>query len=204
MTIERAHDQSVPGASGPDEANASATPGQPSLKPGGIGTGVAFDWALAVQIVTDGFFFLSATFVGSSLVGKPLAVRLALALASLVAAALIFAQGEALRRGRRVARIIQMVANALLVVVGLVNLPGLITALTRGHIVGNIGSLVVELVLLVLSPLIVWLLTRKRTRDWFATTTSAEARARHSGRWLFWMALYAIIGGLAVAFANYY
>lgn len=191
MTIERAREQDVTDAS---------AQGQSSLKPGGIGTGVAFDWALTVQIVTDGVCFLLGVGPGSSVAGQPLPARLALALAAVVAAALVFTQGEALRRGRRIARIIQIVANSLLVIVGLVNLPGLISSLQNRQF----GSLVVELVLLIVSPLIVWLLTRKRTRDWFATTTSAEARARHSGRWLFWMVLYAVIGGLAVAFANYY
>ena len=200
MTIERAHEQSATGASATEGGNASADQGQPALKPGGIGTGVAFDWALAVQLVTDGMCFILAVGPGSTMAGMALPLRLAAALFTFLAAALVFTQGEALRRGRRIARIIQIVANSLLVILGLVNLPGLIPSLRMRQF----GALVVEVVLLVVNPLIVWLLTRKRTRQWFATTTSAEARARHSGRWLFWMALYAIIGGLAVAFANSY
>ncbi|HEY7355285.1 MAG TPA: hypothetical protein VH590_02430 [Ktedonobacterales bacterium] len=200
MTTERAEEQKEAGTPEMGGAATAANQGKPALKPGGIGTGVAFDWALAVQIVTEGVFFLLGVGPGSMMAGQPFPARLTLALVSLPAAALVFTQGEALRRGRRVARIIQIVANALLPIVGLVNLPGLIQSLQAGHL----GSLVVELVLLVVSPLIVWLLTRKRTRVWFASATSAEARARHSGRWLFWIALYAIVGGLAVTFSNYY
>lgn len=200
MTTERTEEQKEAGTPEMGGAATAAEQGQPALKPGGIGTGVAFDWALTVQILTDGVCFLLAVGPGSAMAGQPLPARLALALVSLPAAALVFTQGEALRRGRRVARIIQIVANALLTIVGLVNLPGLISSLQAGHL----GSLVVEVVLVIVSPLIVWLLTRTRTRAWFATVTSAEARARHSGWWLFWMALYAIVGGLAVAFANYY
>jgi hypothetical protein len=200
MTTERAEEHKEAGTSETGSVEAAAASGQPALKPGGIGTGVAFDWALTVQILIDGVCFFLGIGPGSQVAGQPLPARLALALLSIPAAALVFTQGEALRRGRRVARIIQIVANSLLVLVGLVNLPGLLDSLKGGHV----GSLVVEVVLLIVSPIIVWLLTRRRTRDWFATATSAEARARHSGRWLLWMALYAIIGGAAVAFANYY
>jgi hypothetical protein len=200
MTTEHAEEQREAGASETGGAKNAAGQGEPALKPGGIGTGVAFDWALTMQIITDGACFLLGVGPGSAVAGQPFPARLALALVSIPAAALVFAQGEALRRGRRVTRIIQIVANSLLTIVGLVNIPGLIQSLKAGHV----GSLIVELVLLVVSPLIVWLLTRRRTRDWFASATSAEARARHGGMWLIWIALYALIGGLAVAFANYY
>ena len=161
---------------------------------------MAFDWALTVQLLIDGVFFLLGTGAGSALAEKPLALRLAAALATVLASALVFTQGEALRRGRRVARIIQIIANSLLVILGVVQIPDLIPSLKAGHV----STLVVEVVLLLVSPLIVWLLTRQRTREWFASATSAQAHARHSGRWLLWMALYAILGGAAVAFAGYY
>lgn len=179
---------------------AEATQSAAVKGPGGIGTGVAFDWALSVQIVIDGVCFLLAVGPGSTMAGQPLLIRVVLALLSVLVAAIVFTQGEALRRGRGIARIIQVVANSLLVIVGLVNLPGLPSSLQQRQF----GSLLVEVVLLIVSPLIVWLLTRKRTRLWFGSVTSAEARARHGGRWLFWMVVYAIIGGAAVAFASYY
>lgn len=200
MTTERVEEGMGTATPEAEGTKTSSEQGQPSLKPGGIGTGVAFDWALSVQLLTDGAFFLSATFAGSDLAGKSLALRLGMALGSVLGAAIVFVQGEALRRGRRVARIIQIVANSLLMVYGLVNIPNLIQSLKSGQV----GTLLVEVVLLVVGPLILWLLTRKRTRAWFATTTSSQARARHTGMWLVWMAVYAIIGGVAVAFAGYY
>ena len=195
MTTERAEERQE--AITPE---AEATQSAAVKGPGGIGTGVAFDWALSVQIVIDGVCFLLGVGPGRTMAGQPLLIRVVLALLSVLVAAIVFTQGEALRRGRRIARIIQIVANSLLVIVGLVNLPGLPSSLQQRQF----GSLVVEVVLLIVSPLIVWLLTRKRTRLWFGSVTSAEARARHGGRWLFWMVVYAIIGGAAVAFASYY
>lgn len=200
MTMERAEKHTEAGASEANRGTSPAEPAQQALKPGGIGTGVAFDWGLCVQLLIDGAFFFLGVGPASALAGQPFATRLAAGLGSVLAAALVFTQGEALRRGRRVARIIQIVANSLLTLVGLAQLPGLVPSLQAGQF----SALVVEGILLIASPLIVWLLTRQRTRAWFASTTSAEARARHSGRWLFWMALYAIVGGAAVAFASYY
>ncbi len=194
MTMERAEEQNQAGAGTPAEAS------QPALKPGGIGTGVAFDWALAVQLLINAIFFLLGVAAGSRVAGQPLPLRLALALGAVLGAAIVFTQGEALRRGRRVAWMIQIAANSLLVIFGLVNIPDLIPSLKAGQV----SLLVEEVVLLIISPLIVWLLTRRRTRAWFASTTSAQARARHSGMWLFWMAVYAIMGGTAIAFVGYY
>jgi hypothetical protein len=193
MNTERTEESSLP-------AGAAAEQSQAPLKPGGIGTGVAFDWALTVQLLFDAAFFLTGTFAGSDLAGKSLAMRLLVALGSVLGAAIVFVQGEALRRGRRAARIIQIVANTLLIILGFVNLPDLVPSLKAGHV----GLLVEEIVLLIVSPLIVWLLTRPRTRAWFATATSAQARARHSGMWLVWMAVYALVGGAAIAFVGYY
>jgi hypothetical protein len=185
---------------GAAESDQPAVPAPEEIKPGGIGTGVAFDWGLSVQLLIDAGFFLLGVGPASDLATASIAARLVPALGSLVAAGLVFTQGEALRRGRRPARIIQIVANALLTIFGLVQIPDLVSSLQAGRF----SSLIVEAILLIASPLIVFLLTRPRTRAWFATTTSAQARARHSGRWLFWMAVYALLGGAAVAFASYY
>jgi len=191
MTIDRT-EQKEPGAAAPQA--------QVRLGPGGIGTGVVFDWALAVQILIEGAFFALGTGPGSALADKSVGLRLALVPLSLLAAAILFIQGEALRRGRRVAWMIQIVANALLVIAGLLGIPDTITSLEKPRF----GGLVTTLVLVIISPLIVWLLTRKRTRAWIGRVSSAEARARHSGTWLVWIALWAIIGGAAIAFAGYY
>src|SRR5690348_9031731 len=99
MTTERAEEQSEAGTPEMGSAKTTAEQGSPALKPGGIGTGVAFDWALTVQIVTVGVFFLLGVGPGSAVAGQPFPARLVLALVSVLAAALVFAQGEALRRG---------------------------------------------------------------------------------------------------------
>lgn len=186
------------------QAEPTASPAADGSGPGGIGTGVAFTWAFAVQILIDAVFFALGVGPGALLAGKPLGARLAVTLLSMAVAAAVFTQGEALRRGRRLAWIIQIVANALLTLGGLVVAPGAVISLRGGHLWGNIGGLLVSVVLLIVSPLIVWLLTRTRTRVWIASVSSAEARARHGGTWLLWIALWAIIGGAAVAFSGYY
>ncbi len=185
-----------------EHVSAGSAAAQARVRPGprGIGTGVVFDWALVVQILIDGVFYALGTGPGSAMAGKPLGLRLAIVPLTLLAAAIVFTQGEALRRGRRVAWIIQIVANALLVINGLIGIPGTITSLGKLRF----GDLSYTIVLVIISALIVWLLTRPSTRAWIGSTTSAEARARHGGSWLFWIALWAIIGGAAIAFAGYY
>ena len=182
------------------QAEPTTTPAVAGSGPGGIGTGVAFAWALSVQTVINAVSFVPGVGPGALLAGQPIGLRLAAALLGVVFAGVVFTQGEALRRGRRVAWIIQIAANALLVLFGLTVVPGAVTSLGKGRV----GDLVVAVVLLIVSPLIVWLLTRKRTRAWIASVSSAEARARHGGTWLLWIALWAIIGGTAIAFAGYY
>ncbi|HST88013.1 MAG TPA: hypothetical protein VLJ14_06500 [Ktedonobacterales bacterium] len=169
--------------------------------PAGIGTAVAFDWALAAQIVIVGLSVLVGAGPGSLGAGRPIALRVLAAVLSVALAALPFALGEAMRRGRQMAWVVQLVFNSLLPLTGLVQIPAAIDAL--GH--GQFGLLVREVVVLLVSPLIVWLLTRPRTRAWLARTTSAEARARHgSARWLVSIAVIALLGGAAIAFDGLY
>lgn len=187
--------------SGTARTGAGTGKGTEQQGPAGIGTAVAFDWALAAQIVILGLTVALGVGPGSAGAGRPIVLR-ALALALSVAlAALPFALGEALRRGRRMAWVAQLAFNGLLPLTGLAQLPAAIDAL--GH--GQRGLLVREVVVVLVSPLIVWLLTRLRTRDWLERTTSAEARARHgSVRWLVSIAAIAIVGGAAIAFDGLY
>ncbi len=119
---------------------------------------------------------------------------------ALIAAVPCFLLGEGIRRGFRPARPLQVALNALLAIAGIVTLPSTIADVRGGHYSGIVRSAI----LLIASPAIVWLLTRPQTRDWFAQTTSAQARARHSGWWLLFIALWAIVGGAAVAFGAGY
>jgi hypothetical protein len=203
-------------AAGPEGAPRAGTPnpGTPNLGaaqlpgPSGIGTGVAFDWALCAELIIVAVLFLAGrnalaspgmgTGMGMGMrgaMGMSRGLMLASAVALLVVSVPIFLQGEGLRRGRRWAWIIQVIFNALLIPVGLVSLPGAIAHVGPGHF----GDLVVALVESVVSGVLVWLLLRPNTRAWVGTVTARAASARHSGRWIAWIVLYAIIGGAAIA-----
>lgn len=171
-----------------------------ALYPQGIGMAVAFDWGLAVQILATPFLI---TFFGfsSPVEGIDLSSTLARALSFIVVlpfAALLVLYGEAVRRGRDWARKIQIVANATLTLVGIAT----IVSLYRGIKSGNFWPIVTEVILLVFSPLIAWRLSRPVTARWFKTVTSADARKRHGGIWIFYIALWALVGGVLQAIAG--
>jgi uncharacterized membrane protein HdeD (DUF308 family) len=106
--------------------------------------------------------------------------------------------GEMVRRGRNWARWIQLVANALLSLVGIFSLVHLYQSVS----VGNFWPFVTEIILLIFSPLIVWRLSRPSTARWFRMVTVAEARKRHSGTWVWFIALWAIVGGVLQTIAS--
>ena len=171
-----------------------------ALYPQGIGMAVAFDWGLAVQILATPFLI---TFFGfsSPVEGIDLSSTLARALSGIVVlpfAALLVLYGEAVRRGRDWARKIQIVANATLTLVGIAT----ILSLYRGIKSGNFWPIVTEVILLIFSPLIAWRLSRPVTARWFKTVTSADARKRHGGIWIFYIALWALVGGVLQAIAG--
>ncbi len=171
-----------------------------ALYPQGIGMAVAFDWGLAVQILAIPFLI---TFFGlsSPVEGIDMSSSLARALSFVVAlpfAVLLVLYGEAVRRGRDWARKIQIVANVMLTVVGIAS----IISLYRGIKSGNFWPIVTEVILLIFSPLIAWRLSRPATARWFKTVTSADARKRHGGIWIFYIALWALAGGVLQAIAG--
>jgi len=170
--------------------------------PRGIGTAVAFDWGLVAQMLFVASAYLFGFGPGGMMAGGSVAggMRAVVAVGALIAAVPCFLLGEGIRRGFRPARPLQVVLNALLTIAGIVTLPSTIADVRGGHYSGIVRSAI----LLIASPAIVWLLTRPQTRDWFAQATSAQARARHSGWWLVFIALWAIGGGAAVAFGASY
>jgi hypothetical protein len=168
--------------------------------PRGIGTGVAFDWALAAQMLIMAPFFALGVGPGAQAAGFPLATRIGLVVASAIAALLVVGIGEALRRGNRYAWMFQIGFNALLILDGLFEFPSMLHLLHQGLYSGLVRSVV----LLVIDPIIVYLLTRPQTRAWIARVTPAEAMARHSGRWIVFIAVYAVIGGALIAFHGFY
>jgi hypothetical protein len=167
--------------------------------PQGIGMAVAFDWGLAVQIFVTPII---TVFMGQSSplkipgVNSTLSNVLFFIIAWPVAAGLAFF-GEMVRRGRNWTRNIQVIANTLLSVAGIVSLINLYNSLKAG----NFWPLVTEIILVIFSPLIAWRLSRPSTGRWFKTVTSAEASKRHGGSWVFFIALWAAAGGILQAIA---
>ena len=132
--------------------------------PQGIGMAVAFDWGLAVEIFLIPFtvtvFHLPA---GARIAGvNPTLADVLLFIVAWPVAFGIFMFGEMVRRGRNWARRIQIVANALLTLVGINSLIGLI----QGMKVGYYCSLVTAVILLIFTPLNSWRLSRAVTARW--------------------------------------
>lgn len=184
-------------AGAPAKGGVEAAPG-----PRGVGTAVAFDWAIAAELlVVAALVAAGAGSFGAPLASRGLVPRLAVAAATLVAGVPVFALGEALRSGWRLARPAQVVFNAALAVYGVVQLPDAVRGVRAGHYSGVPRSVY----LLVVCPLIVWWLTRPRTKRWFRATTTAAARSRHgSARWLLTIAIIAVAGGHSVALGDWY
>jgi len=167
--------------------------------PQGIGMAVAFDWGLAVQTALVPIFTL---FNQSSLarvhgLNPTLGIVLLFVIAWPVACGLVLF-GEMIRSGRNWALRIQIVANALLSLVGILSLTNLYESIT----VGNYWPLVTEVILVIFSPLIVWRLSRPSTVHWFKDVTAVDARKRHGGTWIWFIALWGIVGGVLQTIAS--
>jgi len=159
--------------------------------PRGIGLGVGFDWALAAEFIAltvAGVAGIHARGTGGRVAGPAI-------LSFVVVIVLTFLWGEGLRRGERWAWLLQIAANGVGSVGGVVSIPGTVAAVQAG----NPWPLVPTLVLVLVSPLIVWRLTRPATRAWVARGDRAEARRRHGGAWLGYLAVWSAAGGVLVA-----
>lgn len=159
---------------------------QGTIEPRGGRIGVAFDWGFATQIALMSAASLAGVQFGGRSVPAPLA------LGGFVVAGLVAVQGEALRRGNGRARLLQIAANSALPVAGLLGLPATFAALQRGQV----GLLYTSLLLVVVSPLEVWLLLQPGSKRWYGHVSPEEARARHSGPWLTGTVAWALAGGI--------
>ena len=165
--------------------------------PKGIGMAVAFDWGLTVELLLLPILMI---FFGSSVLSTQpsTASKFVIAFTFLISwaiAALFGIFGEGVRRGWRWTRPVQIVGNSLGFLGGL----ALLVQLFNNIKVGNYWTLVPACILLIVSPLIAWRLSRPETAIWFKSVTSQEARKRHGGSWVWWIALWSIIGGTLVA-----
>ncbi len=167
------------------------------VAPQGIGMAVAFDWGLAVQMLLTPILIpvLGTPTSTSKSNTNPLSNPILSFLAYWLIALLFILFGEGIRGGVRWTRPIQIVGNALGFLGGFV----LLAQLWNGIKAGDYWPLAPAIILLIFSPLIAWRLSRPQTAQWFATVTGAEARRRHGGMWIFWIALWAIVGGTLVA-----
>lgn len=164
-----------------------------TIKPQGIGLGVAIVWALAGQMVTMGILAFT---------GKHVTNRLPLGLEEvgyLIAAAICVAWGEGVRAGRSLAIWLLIGFSGILAVTaGLFGIPGTIQATQQG----NLWPLYSTVILVVLFPYLFIQLIQPGTRAWMATTSAAAARARHgSPLWLAAIIACAAIGGALQAIA---
>ncbi len=175
-----------------DEIGVDTQPG-----PQGVGMAVAFDWGLATQILVMPIVTLLLGRPGMFKQFNPTVGTLLGTLITLPFAALLAIFGEGVRRGWRWTRLVQLIANALLFVVGLVAIPGAWTGAKQG----NYWPLVTEVILLIFSPLIAWRMAGKRSKRWYDTVRSAVARRRHGGAWPFLIGIWAVVGGILQAIA---
>jgi len=189
-----------------DQSEPIASPTEKKPAPQGIGMAVAYDWGLTVQLLTapllplvlhnltgSGFVQIPASMLKLS----PIPAALVAFLVSLPFAAGIAVFGEGVRRGWRWTRPVQIVFNTLLILLGLF----ILKDAWEGSKVGNFWPAYSSVLLLIVSPLIAWRLSRPATAQWFKTVTSDEARKRHGGLWPWLILLWSLVGGVLQAIA---
>ncbi len=166
--------------------------------PQGIGMAVAFDWGLAVQVLLTPFLPLILGNAGpfKQLKLNPGPTAAISFVVALPAVLLLVVFGEGIRRGWRWTRPVQIIANALLTLAGIPALLGLLQ--------GSYWRTVPAVILLIFSPLIAWRLSRPATAQWFATVTSAEARKRHGGLWIWLILIWSVVGGILEAVSTFF
>jgi hypothetical protein len=159
------------------------------LEPRGGRIGVAFDWGFGVQLASIGL----ATLAGQPLFGAAVPPLVGVGFLGVAAAAI--AQGEGLRRGRGWAWWLQVLGNGALTLIGLAGLPVSLQLIQQGRI----GMIFPLILMVVVSPLELWLLLQPGSRRWYGHVASEAARARHSGPWLIGTLAWALVCGLIQA-----
>ncbi len=179
---------------------ARPTAATPAAQPRGVGTAVAFTWALAAQMLTAAVFAVADAVQrhGHPIMNGPAAgvPTPLLVLGYLIAAGILIGIGEALRLGRRWAWVLLVALTAAL------SIAGLVMVFTTAQLVAlhNFWPLYVQVILVGLVPYILYCLMQPETSEWYATVSAVAARLRHSG--LGWYAptiITAVIGGFLTA-----
>jgi hypothetical protein len=169
--------------------------------PQGIGMAVAFDWGLTVELLLLPLlpFILHVPNPFNQFNINPV-ISTIISVVVLWAIAILFAIfGEGVRRGWRWTRRVQLVGNT----IGFVGGFFLLISVWKDIQAGNYWPVIPAFILLFISPLIAWRLSRPATAQWFAKVTSAEARKRHGGAWVWFIMLWSVVGGSLVAIGAY-
>ena len=158
-------------------------------RPIGLGIGVVFDWALAAQLTTQGVAGV-AGLLGES--GGVIGL-----IWRLIAAGVLAAAGEALRRGVPWMRIAQIVLTALVTVGGIAS----VVLLLAGR--GGRGLVLSAIVEVTFAPYITWGLTRPQTARWFAAVRGKGRAPRlHGSGWIAVLAAWSVVWGVLVAWSQ--
>ena len=167
----------------------------------GIGTAVAFDWGLTVELLLLPILpFILGVPSPYKLPRINAVLSTILSTAILWIIAILFAIfGEGIRRGWRWTRPIQLVGNALGFVGGFFLLPDAWKGIRAGDYLAVVPAFILHFV----SPVIAWRLSRPASTLWFARVTSAQARTRHGGKWVWFIMLWSVVGGVLVALGAY-
>jgi hypothetical protein len=158
-------------------------------RPRGLGVAVVFDWALTAQLTTQA---VAAT------TGQLGLSRSAIAIAGrLVAALLLLALGECVRRGVAATRLVQVVVMALITVLGIASAAILIT----GH--GDRSLVFSTIIELTYAPWLAWRLSSAATAAWFEQARGHGAAPRTSGPgWVAVLVVWSAVWGVAVAWSQ--
>ena len=159
------------------------------VEPRGGRIGVAFDWGFGVQMASMGLAALAGLPISGVAVPRLAGAGL------LGVAAVSFVQGEALRRGRGWAWWLQVLGNSAVTLGGLAGLPAMLQLIQQGRV----GMLSPLILMLLVSPLEVWLLLQPGSRRWYGHVAPEQARARHSGEWMTGTLAWALVCGLIQA-----
>lgn len=144
----------------------------PENQPRGIAVAVIFDWAITT-------LFIALLIVAIVQRGAESRQAAAAGFLALVAGLPLVALGEALRRGRGGARLVQIIVSGVIAAINVVGLLRDLGELVRGEIprTTNLPALLAGIY-------IIWGLTRPQTIAWFKRVKPARARERHGGTWL--------------------
>lgn len=157
--------------------------------PSGVGVAVVFDWALVAQLLTQAVA-ASTGHLGLPRDGPVIGGRV-------VAAVLLLALGEGIRRGVSVLRVVQVVIMVLITALGV----GSAAILVAGR--GDRSLVFSTVVELTWAPWLAWRLTSGPTRAWFARVHGHGGGHRTTGWfWVAVLATWSAVWGAAVAWTQ--